>query len=33
LTEGRGTTTPFEIIGAPFIDPFRRADALDKWRV
>ncbi len=23
LSEGRGTTTPFEIFGAPFIDPFR----------
>jgi len=23
LSEGRGTTTPFEILGAPFIDPFR----------
>jgi len=22
LSEGRGTTTPFEVIGAPYIDPF-----------
>jgi uncharacterized protein YbbC (DUF1343 family) len=28
LSEGRGTTTPFEIVGAPFIDEFRLADAL-----
>ncbi|MFT5433738.1 MAG: hypothetical protein ACI9OJ_004446, partial [Myxococcota bacterium] len=29
LSEGRGTTTPFELVGAPFIDPFRFADALN----
>jgi len=28
LSEGRGTTRPFEIIGAPFIDGHRLADAL-----
>lgn len=28
LSEGRGTTTPFEVMGAPFIDPFRLADCL-----
>jgi uncharacterized protein YbbC (DUF1343 family) len=28
LSEGRGTTTPFEIVGAPFIDPRRLAEAL-----
>ncbi len=28
LSEGRGTTTPFEIVGAPFIDPRRLVDAL-----
>jgi uncharacterized protein YbbC (DUF1343 family) len=28
LSEGRGTTTPFEICGAPFIDPHRLRDAL-----
>ncbi|MCR9243803.1 MAG: DUF1343 domain-containing protein [bacterium] len=26
LSEGRGTTTPFEQFGAPFIDPFRLRD-------
>lgn len=28
LSEGRGTTTPFEIFGAPFVDPTRLRDAL-----
>jgi uncharacterized protein YbbC (DUF1343 family) len=28
LSEGRGTTRPFELVGAPFLDPFRLADAL-----
>ncbi len=28
LSEGRGTTTPFELVGAPFIDPFRLAEVL-----
>ena len=28
LSEGRGTTRPFELIGADFIDPFRLAGAL-----
>lgn len=28
LSEGRGTTTPFEIFGAPFVDPYRLRDAL-----
>ena len=28
LSEGRGTTTPFELFGAPWIDPFRLAAAL-----
>lgn len=28
LSEGRGTTLPFEMIGAPFIDPFALAEAL-----
>lgn len=28
LSEGRGTTTPFEIVGAPWIEPFRWRDAL-----
>lgn len=30
LSEGRGTTTPFEVLGAPFIDPRRLSDALSK---
>lgn len=29
LSEGRGTTRPFELIGAPFIDPYRLTDALN----
>jgi uncharacterized protein YbbC (DUF1343 family) len=28
LSEGRGTTRPFELIGAPWIDPFRMAREL-----
>ncbi len=28
LSEGRGTTTPFEVCGAPFVDPQRLRDAL-----
>ncbi len=28
LSEGRGTTTPFEIFGAPFVDPLRLLDRL-----
>ena len=31
LSEGRGTTTPFEIVGAPFVDPYVLADALGQW--
>jgi len=31
LSEGRGTTTPFEIVGAPFVDPDALADALGQW--
>lgn len=30
LSEGRGTTKPFEFIGAPFIDPNKWADTLNK---
>jgi len=30
LAEGVGTTTPFEIVGAPGIDPFLLANALNK---
>ena len=29
VTVGRGTTTPFTLIGAPYIDPNRLADAMD----
>lgn len=29
LSEGRGTTRPFEIVGAPFIDGWKLADALN----
>jgi uncharacterized protein YbbC (DUF1343 family) len=29
LSEGRGTTRPFEIFGAPFIDPYELAAALE----
>lgn len=28
VSEGRGTTTPFTLLGAPFVDPVRLADAL-----
>lgn len=30
LSEGRGTTRPFESVGAPFMDPHRWADALNR---
>lgn len=29
LSEGRGTTRPFEYMGAPFMDPYRWAEALN----
>lgn len=29
LSEGRGTTRPFELFGAPWLDPFRLSDALN----
>src|SRR5690606_35986203 len=29
LSEGRGTTTPFEVAGAPFVDPELLADELN----
>lgn len=29
LSEGRGTTTPFELWGAPFLDPWALAEALE----
>lgn len=31
LSEGRGTTLPFEICGAPFLDPFRLANELEAF--
>ncbi len=30
LSEGRGTTRPFELIGAPWLDPFRLAADLER---
>jgi uncharacterized protein YbbC (DUF1343 family) len=33
LSEGRGTTRPFEISGAPFIDPWRLVAALDELKL
>lgn len=30
LSEGRGTTRPFELIGAPWIEPYMLADALNR---
>jgi uncharacterized protein YbbC (DUF1343 family) len=33
LSEGRGTTKPFEIVGAPFIDGHRLARALEKRKL
>jgi uncharacterized protein YbbC (DUF1343 family) len=30
LSEGRGTTRPFELFGAPWLDPFALADALNQ---
>lgn len=33
LSEGRGTTRPFEIFGAPFIDGWELADALNAHRL
>lgn len=29
LSEGRGTTTPFEVAGAPYVDPYKLAAALE----
>jgi len=31
LSEGRGTTRPFEVMGAPFIDPFALAEAWSEF--
>jgi len=33
LSEGRGTTRPFEIFGAPFVDPRVLVDALESLRL
>jgi uncharacterized protein YbbC (DUF1343 family) len=33
LSEGRGTTRPFEIVGAPFLEGHRLAAALDEARL
>jgi uncharacterized protein YbbC (DUF1343 family) len=33
VSEGRGTTTPFEMIGAPFIDPDALVEALEQWEL
>ncbi len=33
LSEGRGTTRPFEWVGAPFLDPHRYAKALETARL
>jgi len=33
LSEGRGTTRPFETFGAPWLDGFRLADALNERRL
>ena len=32
-TEGRGTTTPFTTVGAPYVNPLELADALDALRL
>lgn len=33
LSEGRGTTRPFELVGAPFIDPFQLANELQRLKL
>jgi uncharacterized protein YbbC (DUF1343 family) len=33
LSEGRGTTRPFELLGAPWIDPWAFAEAVRTWTV
>jgi uncharacterized protein YbbC (DUF1343 family) len=33
LSEGRGTTRPFELCGAPWLDPWRLAEALERERL
>ena len=31
LSEGRGTTTPFEVVGAPWVEPWTLVAALGEW--
>jgi uncharacterized protein YbbC (DUF1343 family) len=33
LSEGRGTTRPFELIGAPWLDPFQVAEELQRHEI
>jgi uncharacterized protein YbbC (DUF1343 family) len=33
LSEGRGTTRPFEIVGAPYLDPYRFVEALGRFEL
>jgi uncharacterized protein YbbC (DUF1343 family) len=33
LSEGRGTTRPFELVGAPWLDPWALADAMNRERL
>lgn len=33
ISEGRGTTRPFELLGAPFIDPFRLRDQAERLKL
>ena len=33
LSEGRGTTRPFQLVGAPWLDPWKLADALNDERL
>lgn len=33
LSEGRGTTRPFELVGAPWLDPWKLAETLEKAKI
>jgi uncharacterized protein YbbC (DUF1343 family) len=33
VSEGRGTTTPFEVLGAPFINPMQLLAALEPFKL
>ena len=33
LSEGRGTTRPFEVVGAPWLDPWALAEAMNRERI